>query len=154
MRARDALRLSHVPGSTRHRESEYESILRFFQGRLSRREGGSLYVCGAPGTGKTLHVEKARDAACGALEASGDAVVATLRGTSFTSAESFARAVGRSLVPEESWSALSQKECLRLLGATCAKGGAAGEPKKRKRKKGSGVASRVVTSNSSLPAPR
>ena len=56
----DALRLSYAPEETSHRETEYEAIRRFFAERLEQRRGGSLYVCGAPGTGKTLHVESAR----------------------------------------------------------------------------------------------
>uniref|UniRef100_A0A7S3JNY7 ORC1/DEAH AAA+ ATPase domain-containing protein n=1 Tax=Aureoumbra lagunensis TaxID=44058 RepID=A0A7S3JNY7_9STRA len=51
-----ALELSYEPKTTAHRTTEQKSIEDFFR----RREGGCLYVCGGPGTGKTLHVERAR----------------------------------------------------------------------------------------------
>ena len=63
----DALRLSYAPEETSHRETEYEAIRRFFAERLEQRRGGSLYVCGAPGTGKTLHVERARSHVLGSI---------------------------------------------------------------------------------------
>ena len=133
------LRLSYAPTETRHRESEYGSILEFFESRLERRIGGSLYVCGAPGTGKTLHVERARDVAVAKRPEA--AVAVSLRGTSFSSGDAFVRAVGGGVFPKLSWSQLSAKEALKQLAEACAPGdggggggGAPAAPSKRKRK--------------------
>ena len=90
----DALRLSYAPEETSHREAEYEAIRRFFAERLEQRRGGSLYVCGAPGTGKTLHVERARSHVLGSV-ATRDAKACFLRGTAFASGDAFLRAVAK-----------------------------------------------------------
>jgi len=121
------LRLSYAPQTTRHREREYGTILEFFEARLATTSGGSLYVCGAPGTGKTLHVERARDAAVGESKR---AVVVSLRGTAFGSGDAFARAVGAGACPKLSWSGLGAKEALARLAERC---GAPKAGEKRKR---------------------
>ncbi|KAJ1446185.1 P-loop containing nucleoside triphosphate hydrolase protein [Pelagophyceae sp. CCMP2097] len=54
-----ALRLSYSPGVTRHRESEYAAITAFLNGRIEADAGGKIYICGGPGLGKTLHVDRA-----------------------------------------------------------------------------------------------
>lgn len=105
----EALQLSYVPKTTKHRETEYAAILAFLEERKRSASGGTLYVCGGPGTGKTLHADRATQV-CG-LD------VAWLRGTSFGSGEAFARAAGRAVGPGRvSWEQLSARDCVKSLG--------------------------------------
>jgi len=96
----DALRLSYAPATTSHRGPEYATISQFFADRLHQRRGGSLYVCGAPGTGKTLHVERARQSALGTTSTR-DAKWCFLRGTAFASGDAFLRAVAKGVCPDK-----------------------------------------------------
>lgn len=52
-----ALQLSFSPPTPKHREAESARIEGFLQQCIAKKQGGTLYVCGGPGTGKTLHVE-------------------------------------------------------------------------------------------------
>jgi Cdc6-like AAA superfamily ATPase len=57
-RALAQLQLSAVPPSMPCRESERASVLEFTSDRLRRGGGGSLYISGMPGTGKTATVRE------------------------------------------------------------------------------------------------
>ena len=52
-RAISALHLSAAPTSCPCRDSEKKAIEDFLCSALSSRQGGSMYVCGSPGAGKT-----------------------------------------------------------------------------------------------------
>ena len=98
--AEGALELTYKPSTTRHREAEMERITGFLRGCLEEKRGGSLYVCGLPGTGKTLHVERAVDAVMAPQEKGKKQLkVTTLKGTSFASGEDFLRTIVEILAP-------------------------------------------------------
>ena len=57
----EALQPSNAPAVLKQRTAEYEKVLQFVQDSVSRSCGGSLYLCGCPGTGKTqtmAHVQE------------------------------------------------------------------------------------------------
>ncbi|GAB2285745.1 AAA ATPase [Dionaea muscipula] len=61
MRAvKEALHVSMAPSSVVCREDEYSRILDFCKSCMEQEKSGSLYVCGCPGTGKTMIVEKVK----------------------------------------------------------------------------------------------
>ncbi|MEM7608672.1 MAG: tetratricopeptide repeat protein [Myxococcota bacterium] len=103
--AESSLQLSYVPEKTRHRDEELDQIASF----LSSSTGGTLYVCGGPGTGKTLHVERA----AARRDQQQDSKIVWLRGTSFGSGEAFVAGLARSLsLKSEVWNRLSSKEAV------------------------------------------
>lgn len=51
--ALEALNPSHAPGVLQQRTAEFNHVLRFVTNSVGRASGGSLYLCGVPGTGKT-----------------------------------------------------------------------------------------------------
>lgn len=52
--------MSTVPSSVVCREDEQNRVMNFCKARIEHGKSGSLYVCGCPGTGKSLSVEKVR----------------------------------------------------------------------------------------------
>ncbi|KAH7542267.1 hypothetical protein FEM48_Zijuj02G0055300 [Ziziphus jujuba var. spinosa] len=61
MRAvKEALHLSTSPPVVVCREEEQNKVLEFCKLCIKQEKAGSLYVCGCPGTGKTLSMEKVR----------------------------------------------------------------------------------------------
>jgi len=55
-----ALQLSEVPKSLICREEEQKKIFDFCKTCIEKEKIGSLYVCGCPGTGKSLLLEKVK----------------------------------------------------------------------------------------------
>lgn len=51
--ALEALNPSNAPGVLQQRTTEFNQVLRFVTNSVERASGGSLYLCGVPGTGKT-----------------------------------------------------------------------------------------------------
>lgn len=103
--AENALQLSYNPEKTRHRGEELRQINSF----LSASPGGTLYVCGGPGTGKTLHVERATKVG-GDDEQEDARRVVWLRGTSFGSGEAFVAELGRNMSLSVDFRGLSSRE--------------------------------------------
>ncbi|KAL5164530.1 Cell division control protein 6 B [Glycine soja] len=60
-RAKMALHLSTAPSSVVCREEEQNMVLEFCKGCVEHQKAGSLYICGCPGTGKSLSMEKVKD---------------------------------------------------------------------------------------------
>ncbi|KAL0723771.1 hypothetical protein Bca4012_038370 [Brassica carinata] len=59
MRAvKEALHLSKAPSTIVCREDEQRRVFEFVIGCLDQQKSGSLYICGCPGTGKSLSMEK------------------------------------------------------------------------------------------------
>ena len=58
-----ALHLSAVPDAMICRDIEQEKVFEYCKDRLFQRCSGSLYVCGCPGTGKSLLMEKVKSLA-------------------------------------------------------------------------------------------
>ncbi|WVY94226.1 hypothetical protein V8G54_033314 [Vigna mungo] len=56
-----ALHLSTAPSSVVCREEEQNVVLEFCKGCVEHRKAGSLYICGCPGTGKSLSMEKVKE---------------------------------------------------------------------------------------------
>ncbi|PKI32248.1 hypothetical protein CRG98_047334 [Punica granatum] len=57
---KEALHVSTVPCSIVCREDEQQRVLDFCKGCIEQEKAGSLYVCGCPGTGKSLSMEKVK----------------------------------------------------------------------------------------------
>ncbi|KAK8990291.1 hypothetical protein V6N11_008997 [Hibiscus sabdariffa] len=61
MRAvKEALHVSTAPSTVVCREDEQKKVLDFCKTCVKQEKAGSLYVCGCPGTGKSLSVEKVK----------------------------------------------------------------------------------------------
>jgi cell division control protein 6 len=58
---KEALHVATVPSSVACREGEQNKIFDFCKECFEKDRAGSLYVCGCPGTGKTLSLEKVKD---------------------------------------------------------------------------------------------
>lgn len=57
---KEALHVSTVPCSLVCREDEQQRVLEFCKGCVQQGKAGSLYICGCPGTGKSLSMEKVK----------------------------------------------------------------------------------------------
>lgn len=55
---REALHVSRAPANLVCREVEHNRILEFCKQAVEQEKAGSLYICGCPGTGKSLSMEK------------------------------------------------------------------------------------------------
>ncbi|XP_031271098.1 LOW QUALITY PROTEIN: cell division control protein 6 homolog B-like [Pistacia vera] len=55
---KEALHVSTAPSTVVCREEEQKRVLEFCKKHLEQEKAGSLYVCGCPGTGKSLSMEK------------------------------------------------------------------------------------------------
>ncbi|XP_059430718.1 cell division control protein 6 homolog B-like [Corylus avellana] len=61
MRAvKEALHVSTAPSTVVCREEEQKRVLEFCKACVEQEKAGSLYVCGCPGTGKSLSMEKVK----------------------------------------------------------------------------------------------
>ncbi|XP_021278639.1 cell division control protein 6 homolog B-like [Herrania umbratica] len=61
MRAvKEALHVSTAPSTIVCREDEQKRVLEFCKACVEQEKAGSLYVCGCPGTGKSLSMEKVK----------------------------------------------------------------------------------------------
>lgn len=59
MRAvKEALHVSKAPSTIVCREDEHRRVFEFVKCCLDQQKAGSLYICGCPGTGKSLSMEK------------------------------------------------------------------------------------------------
>ncbi|KAF3585590.1 hypothetical protein F2Q69_00026027 [Brassica cretica] len=59
MRAvKEALHVSKAPSTIVCREDEQRRVFEFVKGCLDQQKAGSLYICGCPGTGKSLSMER------------------------------------------------------------------------------------------------
>lgn len=56
----EALHVSTAPSNVVCRQGEQNRILDFCKKCVKEEKAGSLYVCGCPGTGKTLSMEKVK----------------------------------------------------------------------------------------------
>ncbi|KAL3750554.1 hypothetical protein ACJRO7_011541 [Eucalyptus globulus] len=59
--AKEALHVSTLPPSVSCRENEQKMIVDFCKGCIEHGKAGSLYICGCPGTGKSLSMEKVKE---------------------------------------------------------------------------------------------
>ncbi|KAJ0020070.1 hypothetical protein Pint_32572 [Pistacia integerrima] len=55
---KEALHVSTAPSTVVCREEEQKRVLEFCKKHVEQEKAGSLYVCGCPGTGKSLSMEK------------------------------------------------------------------------------------------------
>lgn len=58
---KETLHVSTAPSTIVCRENEQNRILEFCKQCVAQEKAGSLYVCGCPGTGKSLSMEKVKD---------------------------------------------------------------------------------------------
>ncbi|KAL0915189.1 hypothetical protein M5K25_015589 [Dendrobium thyrsiflorum] len=58
---KQALHVATVPSSVVCREVEKKSVLEFCKACIEQEKAGSIYVCGCPGTGKTLSINKVKE---------------------------------------------------------------------------------------------
>ncbi|XP_004500243.1 cell division control protein 6 homolog B-like [Cicer arietinum] len=59
--AKEVLHMSTAPSTIVCREEEQNVVLEFCKGCVEHEKAGSLYICGCPGTGKSLSMEKVKD---------------------------------------------------------------------------------------------
>ena len=59
---KEALHVSIVPPTVSCREDEQKRVLEFLKQCIEQEKAASLYVCGCPGTGKSLSIEKVKQA--------------------------------------------------------------------------------------------
>lgn len=59
--AKEALHVSTAPTTIMCREDEQSKIFNFCKACVEQEKAGSLYVCGCPGTGKSLSMEKVKE---------------------------------------------------------------------------------------------
>lgn len=57
---KEALHVSTAPDVVVCREGEQKRVLEFCKSCVEEEKAGSLYVCGCPGTGKSLSMEKVK----------------------------------------------------------------------------------------------
>ena len=57
---KEALHVSMEPSSILCREEEQKRVFEFCKACVEQDKAGSLYVCGCPGTGKTLSIDKVK----------------------------------------------------------------------------------------------
>lgn len=57
---KEAMHVSTAPPNIVCREGEQKRVLEFCQACVEQEKAGSLYVCGCPGTGKSLSMEKVK----------------------------------------------------------------------------------------------
>ncbi|CAL9234851.1 unnamed protein product [Arabidopsis halleri] len=60
---KEALHVSKAPSTVVCREDEQRRVFEFVKGCMEQKKAGSLYICGCPGTGKSLSMEKVRQQA-------------------------------------------------------------------------------------------
>ncbi|KAF8116060.1 hypothetical protein N665_0023s0038 [Sinapis alba] len=60
---KEALHVSTAPSTVVCREDEQTRVLEFVKGCMEQKMAGSLYICGCPGTGKSLSMEKVKQQA-------------------------------------------------------------------------------------------
>lgn len=58
---KEALHVSSVPSMVVCREDEQKRVLEFCKQCIEQEKAGSLYVCGCPGTGKSLSIERVKE---------------------------------------------------------------------------------------------
>ncbi|EYU31589.1 hypothetical protein ABFS82_09G049600 [Erythranthe guttata] len=58
---KEAIHVSTAPKTVVCREHEQNMIFEFCKNSIKQEKAGSLYVCGCPGTGKSLSMEKVKD---------------------------------------------------------------------------------------------
>ena len=58
---KEALHLSTAPSAIVCREEEQNVVLGFCKACIEHEKAGSLYICGVPGTGKSLSMEKVKE---------------------------------------------------------------------------------------------
>lgn len=55
---KEALHVSKAQSTVVCREDEQRQVFEFVKGCIVQHKAGSLYICGCPGTGKSLSMEK------------------------------------------------------------------------------------------------
>ncbi|KAL0685358.1 hypothetical protein Bca4012_052206 [Brassica carinata] len=60
---KEALHVSKAPSTVVCREDEQRRVLEFVKACTEQKKAGSLYICGCPGTGNSLPMEKVRQQA-------------------------------------------------------------------------------------------
>ena len=58
---KEALHVSTAPNTVVCREDEQKRVLEFCKQCVEQEKAGSLYVCGCPGTGKSLSMEEVKE---------------------------------------------------------------------------------------------
>ncbi|PKU71486.1 cell division control protein 6 homolog isoform X1 [Dendrobium catenatum] len=58
---KQALHVATVPSSVVCREVEQKKVIEFCKACIEQEKAGSIYVCGCPGTGKTLSINKVKE---------------------------------------------------------------------------------------------
>ncbi|KAH7836756.1 hypothetical protein Vadar_005274 [Vaccinium darrowii] len=115
---KEALHVSSVPSMVVCREDEQKRVLEFCKQCIEQEKAGSLYVCGCPGTGKSLSIERVKESLLDWAKEVGyqPPDVLDVNCTSLTNApEIFSKILGKNLPQKKTKSATSPLQHLQSL---------------------------------------
>ncbi|KAM1756833.1 hypothetical protein EV1_006148 [Malus domestica] len=115
---KEALHVSTVPSTVSCREDEQKRVLEFLKQCIEQEKAGRLYVCGCPGTGKSLSIEKVKQALVDWAGEAGfeEPDVLALNCSSLTkTSDMFTKILGKDQTPKEVKSKTSSLQLLQNL---------------------------------------
>ncbi|KAG5515129.1 hypothetical protein RHGRI_036238 [Rhododendron griersonianum] len=115
---KEALHVSNMPSMVVCREDEQKRVLEFCKQCIEHEKAGSLYVCGCPGTGKSLSIERVKESLLDWAKEAGfqPPDVLAINCTSLTNTpEIFSKILGNNLPQKKAKSATSPLQHLQSL---------------------------------------
>ncbi|KAL7173218.1 hypothetical protein ACSBR2_032650 [Camellia fascicularis] len=115
---KEALHVSSVPSMVVCRENEQKRVLEFCKQCIEQEKAGSLYVCGCPGTGKSLSMERVNESLLDWAKGAGfqPPDVLAINCTSLTNtSEIFSKILGKNQPGKKTNSATSALQHLQSL---------------------------------------
>ncbi|KAI7979247.1 hypothetical protein LOK49_Contig434G00005 [Camellia lanceoleosa] len=115
---KEALHVSSMPSMVVCRENEQKTVLEFCKQCIEQEKAGSLYVCGCPGTGKSLSMERVNESLLDWAKGAGfqPPDVLAINCTSLTNtSEIFSKILGKNQPRKKTNSATSALQHLQSL---------------------------------------
>ncbi|KDP46516.1 hypothetical protein JCGZ_08488 [Jatropha curcas] len=115
---KEALHVSTAPSTVVCREDEQKRVFEFCKTCIEQEKAGSLYVCGCPGTGKSLSMEKVKQQLIDWSKETGSQSpdVLTMNCTSLTNtSEIFSKIIGKNLPRKRTNGSTSPLQHLQIL---------------------------------------
>ncbi|KAF5939598.1 hypothetical protein HYC85_023857 [Camellia sinensis] len=115
---KEALHVSSMPSMVVCRENEQKTVLEFCKQCIEQEKAGSLYVCGCPGTGKSLSMERVNESLLDWAKGAGfqPPDVLAINCTSLTNtSEIFSKILGKNQLRKKTNSATSALQHLQSL---------------------------------------
>ncbi|GMP89622.1 hypothetical protein CsSME_00041113 [Camellia sinensis var. sinensis] len=115
---KEALHVSSMPSMVVCRENEQKTVLEFCKQCIEQEKAGSLYVCGCPGTGKSLSMERVNESLLDWAKGAGfqPPDVLAINCTSLTNtSEIFSKILGKNQLQKKTNSATSALQHLQSL---------------------------------------